>query len=102
MEKRWGKDSIRCIHNACLISNVQTKNDLKQVNRRLTFIKSKEVALWVSVSLSSYMFKIFNNNSIEGYVPAIRRPGLFLVSTKHRYMLSAKSLSVFQCQSHYL
>ena len=86
MGKRCRKDSIRCF--TILDFKCSNKNDLKQVNRRLTFIKPREVDMWVSVTFISYMFKIFTNNCIEGYVPAIRRPGLLLASTKYRLALS--------------
>lgn len=100
----WERDGERTVLDAFTMLDFKrsNKNDLKQENRRLIFIKSKEVDMWVPVMFISCMLKIFTNSGIEGYVSAIRRPGLLLVSTKHRYMLSAKSLSIFQCQFHYL
>lgn len=79
----------------------QNKNGLRQINRRLTFVKSKEVDMWVSVLSISCMFKIFNNNSTEGYVPTIRSQACFWWPL-NRCVLSAKSLSIFQSQFHYL
>lgn len=67
-----GKDGERIILDALakLGYKPPNKNDLKQTNRRLTFVEPMEVETWVSETIVFCVFKIFGDSYIEEYAPA--------------------------------
>lgn len=70
-QEGWERDGGWIVLDAITMLGCKcpNKNDMKQINRRLKFVKSREVDMWVSVIFIFCVLKIFRDSDI-GYVPA--------------------------------